>query len=77
MITRRKFVASAAAGTALAAAAPALAFEVDPKFRPQQVGIKNTLSAGQILILPLQSEVYFRRLFVQLRLHQSIVPTPS
>ncbi|MBY6003857.1 L,D-transpeptidase [Salipiger bermudensis] len=59
MITRRKFVASAAAGTALAAAAPALAFEVDPKFRPQQVGIKNTLSPGQILILPRAHFLYY------------------
>ncbi|MCA0962831.1 L,D-transpeptidase [Salipiger bermudensis] len=59
MITRRNFVASATAGLALATAAPALAFEVEPKFRPQQVGIKNTLPPGQILILPRAHFLYY------------------
>ena len=59
MITRRNFVASATAGLALATAAPALAFEVEPKFRPQQVGIKSTLPPGQILILPRAHFLYY------------------
>ncbi|MGR3375851.1 L,D-transpeptidase [Salipiger abyssi] len=59
MINRRKFVASALAGTALAAAAPAHAFEVDPKFRPQQVRIRADLTPGQILILPRAHFLYY------------------
>ena len=58
MITRRQFVATAAAGTALLAS-PALAFEVEPKFRPQAVRMKADLAPGQILILPRAHFLYF------------------
>lgn len=47
MISRRTFVAAAAATAAM----PAHAFEVDPIFKPQRVGIKKDLAPGQILIL--------------------------
>ncbi|WP_299921717.1 L,D-transpeptidase [uncultured Pelagimonas sp.] len=55
MITRRTFVAAATSSLAL----PALAFEVDPVFRPQTVGIKKDLEPGQILILPRAHFLYF------------------
>ncbi len=55
MITRRTFVAAAASTIAM----PALAFEVDPVFRPQTVGIKKDLEPGQILILPRAHFLYF------------------
>jgi lipoprotein-anchoring transpeptidase ErfK/SrfK len=47
MISRRTFIAASAA----TAAVPAHAFEVDPIFLPQRVGIKKDLEPGQILIL--------------------------
>jgi len=59
MITRRNFIATATAGTAIAAALPAHAFEVEEKFRPQQVRIKADLRPGQILILPRAHFLYF------------------
>lgn len=55
MISRRTFVAAAAASVAM----PAYAFEVDPIFRPQSVGIKSDLAPGQILILPRAHFLYF------------------
>ncbi|SMX26288.1 putative L,D-transpeptidase YnhG precursor [Pelagimonas phthalicica] len=55
MISRRSFVAAAAASFAL----PAHAFEVDPIFRPQTVGIKKDLEPGQLLILPRAHFLYF------------------
>ncbi|WP_206080315.1 L,D-transpeptidase [Pacificoceanicola onchidii] len=55
MITRRTFVAAGAAAVAM----PAQAFEVDPVFRPQKVGIKSDLAPGQILILPRAHFLYF------------------
>lgn len=55
MISRRTFVAAAASTLA----APALAFQVDPIFRPQQVGIKADLAPGQLLILPRAHFLYF------------------
>ena len=59
MITRRNFIATATAGTAIAAGLPAHAFEVEEKFRPQQVRIKADLLPGQILILPRAHFLYF------------------
>ena len=50
MIDRRQFIAATAAATALPAAA--WAFELDPKFAPQDVQISTTYEPGQILILP-------------------------
>ncbi|MCT4554997.1 MAG: L,D-transpeptidase [Pelagimonas sp.] len=55
MITRRSFVAAAAATAAL----PAHAFEVDPVFRPQRVAIKKDLEPGQLLIMPRAHFLYF------------------
>ncbi|MDU8909944.1 L,D-transpeptidase [Aestuariicoccus sp. MJ-SS9] len=55
MITRRTFVAAAAATAAL----PAHAFEIDPVFRPQPVAIKKDLAPGQILILPKAHFLYY------------------
>ena len=55
MLTRRTFLAS----TAAVVAAPALAFDIDPIFRPQTVGIKDDLAPGQILILPRAHFLYY------------------
>ncbi|APX22529.1 MAG: L,D-transpeptidase [Rhodobacteraceae bacterium] len=59
MITRRKFVSTAAAGATLAATAPAYAFEVEPRYRPQEVRIKSELQPQQILILPRAHFLYY------------------
>ncbi|MGP6089162.1 L,D-transpeptidase [Antarctobacter jejuensis] len=60
MINRRTFVASAAAAaTASALPAPALAFTIDPIYRPQSVRMKKDLAPGQILILPRAHFLYF------------------
>ncbi len=58
MISRRAFVAAAAA-TAATAAVPASAFEIAPVFRPQKVRMKSDLAPGQILILPRAHFLYF------------------
>jgi lipoprotein-anchoring transpeptidase ErfK/SrfK len=55
MISRRNFIAAAAASIA----APAYAYQVDPIFRPQTVGIKSDLEPGQILIMPRAHFLYF------------------
>ena len=55
MLSRRTFLAAAAA----TAAVPAHAFEIDPVFRPQTVSIKSDLVPGQILILPRAHFLYF------------------
>ena len=55
MISRRSFVAAAAATAAL----PAHAFEVNPIYLPQTVAIKKDLTPGQILILPRAHFLYF------------------
>ncbi|MEQ5872006.1 L,D-transpeptidase [Sagittula sp. NFXS13] len=55
MISRRTFVAAAAATLAT----PALAFEVDPMFKPQRVGMKPDAATGQILILPRAHFLYY------------------
>lgn len=50
---RRQFLTSAAAAsTTLAMPCTARAFEVDPKYLPQEVRIKSGVEPGQILILP-------------------------
>ncbi|HBT00247.1 MAG TPA: hypothetical protein DEB47_10390 [Citreicella sp.] len=59
MITRRRFVATATAGAALTAAAPAHAFEVEKRYRPQQVRMRSDLQPGQILILPRAHFLYY------------------
>ena len=59
MITRRRFVATATAGAALAAAAPSHAFEVEKRYRPQQVRMRSDLQPGQILILPRAHFLYY------------------
>lgn len=58
MITRRQFTLASVAAAA-AAGSPALAFEVEPKFRPQPVRIKQDLAPGQILILPRAHFLYY------------------
>lgn len=50
MLHRRQFLAASAAAAALPAAAQA--FELDPKFQPQDVQISSQYQPGQILILP-------------------------
>ncbi len=55
MISRRTFVAAAAASVAL----PAHAFEVAPIYRPQSVSIKKDIAPGQLLILPRAHFLYF------------------
>ncbi|GGB01096.1 L,D-transpeptidase [Allosediminivita pacifica] len=55
MIDRRTFFAAAAASLAT----PALAYELDPVFQPQTVGMKRDMEAGQILILPRAHLLYF------------------
>ncbi len=55
MITRRTMIAAAAATAAL----PAHAFEVDPVFRPQRVGMKADMAPGQILVLPRAHFLYY------------------
>jgi lipoprotein-anchoring transpeptidase ErfK/SrfK len=55
MLTRRCFVAAAAAAAAL----PAQAFELDPVFQPQRVGMKADLAPGQIIVLPRAHFLYF------------------
>ncbi len=60
MMNRRTFVASAAAAaTASALPMPALAFTLDPIYRPQSVRMKKDLAPGQILILPRAHFLYF------------------
>lgn len=55
MISRRTFLAAAAA----TAAVPAHAFEVNSIFRPQRVSIKPDIAPGQILILQGAHFLYF------------------
>ena len=55
MITRRTFLAAAAATAAL----PAHAYDVGPVLKPQRVGMSATLAPGQILILPQAHFLYF------------------
>lgn len=55
MIDRRTFLAAAV--TTLAS--PALAFEVDPIFKPQRVAMSASTAPGQILILPAAHFLYY------------------
>ena len=60
MISRRQFLATAAAASALAS--PAIAqdgFALEPIYQPQRVRIKSSLGAPQILILPRAHFLYF------------------
>ncbi len=57
MIDRRTFFAAAAAS--LATPAIARAYELDPVFKPQTVGMKRDMEPGQILILPRAHLLYF------------------
>lgn len=57
MINRRNFFTAAAAAAAFPM--PALAFNVDPIFRPQTVAMKKDLEPGQILILSKAHLLYF------------------
>jgi lipoprotein-anchoring transpeptidase ErfK/SrfK len=57
MINRRNFIATAAAASALPM--PALAFNLDPVFKPQSVAMKKDLAPGQILVLPRAHFLYF------------------
>ncbi|CAN0041645.1 MAG: hypothetical protein CMF72_18660 [Mameliella sp.] len=57
MMKRRTFLAAAAAAAALPA--PALAFSLDPIYRPQNVGIKADMAPGQILILSRAHFLYY------------------
>ncbi|SFE55029.1 L,D-transpeptidase [Roseivivax sediminis] len=61
MISRRHFIAAAAASTALPAAAEAQSggFQIQPIYRPQRVRIKQDLGAPQILILPRAHFLYY------------------
>ena len=57
MMKRRHFLASGLAATTLPAAARA--FEVAPKFKPQEVRISSQYAPGQLLILPRAHFLYF------------------
>ncbi len=57
MMDRRQFVATGFAAAMLPAAAKA--FELDPKFMPQEVAISNQYAPGQLLILPRAHFLYF------------------
>lgn len=57
MLTRRHFIASATAATALPAVAQAL--ELEPKFSPQEVRISSRFAAGQMLVVPRAHFLYF------------------
>ena len=57
MISRRHFLASATAATALPTVSQA--FEVDDKFKPQEVRIGSEYQPGQLLVLPRAHFLYF------------------
>ena len=57
MIDRRSFIAAGVAAATVPAAAQA--FEVDPKFRPQEVQISSKYAPGQLLVLPRAHFLYF------------------
>ena len=65
MFTRREFLVTAAAlGATSSLSTPALAqqkpaFQLDPKFAPQEVSIKADYAPGQILVLPRSHFLYF------------------
>lgn len=64
MLTRRHFLAASSAAAA-ALASPAIAqtktpaFQLDPKFVPQQVAIKADYAPGSLLVLPRAHFLYF------------------
>jgi lipoprotein-anchoring transpeptidase ErfK/SrfK len=57
MLDRRQFVATGLAAAMLPATARA--FELDPKFMPQEVAISRQYAEGQLLILPRAHFLYF------------------
>jgi lipoprotein-anchoring transpeptidase ErfK/SrfK len=65
MFTRREFLVTAAAlGATSSLSTPVLAqqksaFQLDPKFAPQEVSIKADYAPGQILVLPRSHFLYF------------------
>lgn len=60
MISRRRFLAAAAAGLATPAVLRAQSsFQLDPIYAPQRVSIKQSLPPTQILILPRAHFLYF------------------
>ncbi|SEL78209.1 L,D-transpeptidase catalytic domain [Roseovarius azorensis] len=54
MIHRRRFIATGVAATATAAVFPGLAsaFELEPKFAPQEVAFDPRYQPGQLIVLP-------------------------
>jgi lipoprotein-anchoring transpeptidase ErfK/SrfK len=58
MISRRNFIAAAAAGLAAPSVATAQGFKIDPIYRPQNVRIKSDVQPGQILVLPRAHFIY-------------------
>ena len=57
MMKRRTFLSACAAAAALPA--PALAFSLDPIYKPQTVGVKTDLAPGQIMILSKAHFLYY------------------
>ncbi len=57
MITRRHFIATGLTAATLPAAGHA--FELEPKFNPQKVGIDSKYQPGQLLVLPRAHYLYF------------------
>lgn len=57
MVNRRQFVTTGLAAALLPAAAQA--FELEPKFMPQEVAISQKYAEGQLLILPRAHFLYF------------------
>ncbi|MDT8328051.1 MAG: L,D-transpeptidase [Roseovarius sp.] len=61
MIERRKFLATGLAAAALPALVPAMAsaFELDPRYAPQEVDFDPKYGTGQLIILPRAHFLYF------------------
>ncbi|WP_198586135.1 L,D-transpeptidase [Roseovarius salinarum] len=59
MIDRRRFLTCTLAAAALGAAAPARGFELEPKFRPRNVGMSARFGQGELLVVPRAHFLYF------------------
>ncbi|KAF0676825.1 L,D-transpeptidase [Profundibacterium mesophilum] len=59
MPDRRQFIAGAAAAAATGLAAPAGAFELAPRLRPQLVPLRAGIAPGQLLVVPAQHYLYW------------------
>ena len=59
MITRRTFVAAAAASAALPAPLLAQGYQIAPEYTPQQVNFTKAYAPGQILIAPKAHFLYY------------------